>query len=75
MSLILKTLNEYKIPVTFRAAGTSLSGQSVSDSVLLQVRGDSWSNVEILDNGKFVKVQPGITGTRVNQFLEPTLSI
>jgi len=68
---ILKKTHKYKIPITFRAAGTSLSGQAISDSILMQARGDHWSKVEILDKGKRVKTKPGITGTRLNQLLKP----
>ena len=67
----LRILHETRTPVTFRAAGTSLSGQSISDSVLLQARGDQWNKYEILDNGRYIKAQPGITGTRLNQVLAP----
>ena len=39
------------IPVTFRAAGTSLSGQAISDSVLILL-GDQWRGHDILDDGQ-----------------------
>ncbi|MDF1574776.1 MAG: FAD-binding and (Fe-S)-binding domain-containing protein [Bacteroidales bacterium] len=65
----LRILNETGTPVTFRAAGTSLSGQAISDSVLLQARGDHWSHYEILEEGRLIKAEPGITGTRLNQLL------
>jgi len=68
----MKILHKTRTPLTFRAAGTSLSGQSVSDSVLLQARGQHWSNFEILEEGQLIKAQPGITGTRLNQVLAPT---
>jgi D-lactate dehydrogenase len=68
----LKILHRYHTPLTFRAAGTSLSGQSVSDSVLLQARGDHWSACEIIDDGHLIRTQPGITGTRLNQLLAHT---
>lgn len=67
----LRILHRYGKPVTFRAAGTSLSGQSISDSVLLQARGDHWNNYEILEKGRYIRTQPGITGTRLNQVLAP----
>ncbi|MFO7932567.1 MAG: FAD-binding and (Fe-S)-binding domain-containing protein [Bacteroidales bacterium] len=67
----LKLLHDTGTPVTFRAAGTSLSGQAVTDSVLLQAGGDCWNRALVLDNGKLVRVQPGITGSRLNQVLEP----
>ncbi len=68
----LRILHESGTPVTFRAAGTSLSGQSISDSVLLQARGDHWSGFQILEEGRLIKAEPGITGTRLNQLLAPT---
>lgn len=68
----LRILFNKGIPLTFRAAGTSLSGQSLSDSVLLQARGDDWSSYEILEEGRLIKTQPGITGTRLNQLLAYT---
>jgi len=67
----LRLLHQHQTPVTFRAAGTSLSGQSVSDSVLLQARGDQWNHCEVLENGKFIRTGPGITGARLNQILAP----
>ncbi|MCE8021762.1 FAD-binding oxidoreductase [Halomonas sp. MCCC 1A11036] len=58
------------LPVTFRAAGTSLSGQAVTDSVLIQLR-EGWRGHEILDNGRAIRLQPGVIGARANQLLTP----
>ena len=41
VSRVMETASRLGIPVTFRAAGTALSGQSISDSVLL-VAGKDW---------------------------------
>ena len=49
---LIKTADEFEIPLTFRAAGTSLSGQSITDSVLVVIE-DSWKKFEIMDNGSF----------------------
>lgn len=54
--------------LTFRTAGTSLSGQAVTDGVLVDLSRD-WSVVSILDSGRRVRMQPGITGARVNAHL------
>ena len=70
ISNILKTAQAHCLPVTFRAAGTSLSGQSVSDSILV-VAGKHWEKYEILDQGKSVRLQPGLIGQRVNDLLKP----
>ena len=70
VSKILKKTADGNLPVTFRAAGTSLSGQAISDSVLL-VAGESWQQWEVLDNGRKIRLQPGIIGARANGILAP----
>ncbi len=54
--------------LTFRAAGTSLSGQAVTDGVLVDLS-RHWDRIEILEQGAQVRVQPGVTGGRVNAHL------
>ncbi|MCP4325475.1 MAG: FAD-binding oxidoreductase, partial [Alteromonadales bacterium] len=66
----LKTCFKLAIPVTFRAAGTSLSGQALSDSVLITLT-QHWSDYEILNSGKQIRLQPGIIGAKANQLLAP----
>ncbi|MBP5509746.1 MAG: FAD-binding oxidoreductase [Kiritimatiellae bacterium] len=56
--------------VTFRAAGTSLSGQAVSDAWLV-VCGKQWERHEVLDDGLRIRLQPGVVGGRVNEILRP----
>ena len=56
--------------VTFRAAGTSLSGQAVSDAWLV-VCGKQWEKHEVLDDGRRIRLQPGVVGGRVNEILRP----
>jgi len=57
-------------PVTFRAAGTSLSGQAVTDSVLI-VLGDGWRGSTISDDGRLIALQPGVIGAEANRRLAP----
>ena len=70
ISKIVKTCQKHKLPFTFRAAGTSLSGQSCTDSVLI-VAGKHWEKYEIGENQDTIKLQPGIVGARVNEILKP----
>ena len=70
VSLILKECSGLSIPVTFRAAGTSLSGQAITDSVLV-IAGNHWNNFMINENGSVISLQPGLTGGRVNSLLAP----
>ncbi len=55
-------------PVTFRAAGTSLSGQAVSDSVLM-ILGNGWTKTGIEQEGDVIRLQPGVTGAEANRRL------
>lgn len=70
ISQLLALAKAKHLPVTFRAAGTSLSGQAISDSILI-VAGKHWEKYEILDNGMKIRLQPGIIGQRVNDLLRP----
>ncbi len=70
VSLIVKVASKHGLPFTFRAAGTSLSGQSVSDSILI-VAGKNWEDYSIAPDGESITLQPGIVGARVNQLLKP----
>ena len=70
ISFIVKTCRKYQLPFTFRAAGTSLSGQSCTDSVLI-VAGKHWERYEIGPHQDTIRLQPGIVGARVNEILKP----
>lgn len=65
---LLQLANQYQVPLTFRAAGTSLSGQAVTDSVLL-VLGENWQQREVRGLGEQIRLQPGVIGAAANQAL------
>jgi D-lactate dehydrogenase len=67
---LFRLSRQLRLPLTFRAAGTSLSGQAVTDGILA-VLSRHWRGVTVLDEGKRVRVQPGIIGDVVNQHLRP----
>lgn len=67
---LFRLSRELRVPMTFRAAGTSLSGQSVSDGILVEVA-RQWRGIQVLDGGARVKVQPGVIGAHVNHALRP----
>ena len=70
VSQILSLANAHRIPVTFRAAGTSLSGQAISDSVLV-VAGKNWEKSCYHPEDGSVTLQCGIVGREVNRRLAP----
>ena len=65
---VLEHCAQLHTPVTFRAAGTSLSGQALSDSVLVLL-GDGWRKVQIADDALTVTLQPGVIGGVANRRL------
>ncbi len=67
---LLELAHAQRVPVTFRAAGTSLSGQAISDSVLI-VLGDNWNGREIRNGGEQIRLQPGVIGANANAILAP----
>jgi len=61
--------HQHAIPLVFRAGGTSLSGQSITDGILVDLS-QHWNKIKIEESGDLVRVQPGITGAMVNAYLK-----
>jgi D-lactate dehydrogenase len=70
VAAVLAAADRHDVAVTFRAAGTSLSGQAICDSVLV-VAGPVWNRYEILDGGNRIRLQPGVIGGHANRYLAP----
>lgn len=67
---ILYLAQKYDTPVTFRAAGTSLSGQACSDSILV-VCNENFKNIEIIGkNADSIKLDCGVIGSDANAALK-----
>jgi D-lactate dehydrogenase len=66
---ILELSSKDNLSVTFRAAGTSLSGQAISDSILV-ICSFGWRTIEILNEAKEIKLQPGVIGAEANTALK-----
>jgi len=58
------------LPITFRAAGTSLSGQAVTDGVLA-VLGDGWRKLDIHPGAEQITLGPAIIVANANKALKP----
>jgi len=56
--------------LVFRAGGTSLSGQSITDDILVEVN-QGWKNIEVLDQGNLICVGGGVIGSTANIALNP----
>ena len=65
---LLRSSAAQGVPLTFRSGGTSLSGQALTDGVLVDVR-RNFKKIEVLDGGARVRVQPGVTVRALNNRL------
>ncbi|MBD3840920.1 MAG: FAD-binding oxidoreductase [Campylobacterales bacterium] len=66
---ILKYANILELPVVFRAAGTSLSGQAISDSILV-ICSFGFRGIKIVDDAKAIELEPGVVGAHANEALK-----
>jgi D-lactate dehydrogenase len=65
VAALLRVSAERGVPLTFRSGGTSLSGQATADGVLVDTR-RNFKQIEVLDDGARVRIQPGATVRAVN---------
>lgn len=70
VSRLLTVASELKVPVTFRTAGTSLSGQAITDSVLVYLAG-AWKGLHIHHDASLISLEPGVIGAEANVRLSP----
>ncbi len=70
LKTVLHAARLHRTPVTFRAAGTSLSGQAITDGMLVLI-GEGFATCEISADASQVRAGPGIVGGEVNRRLAP----
>ena len=67
---VLATCRDAGKPLTFKAGGTSLSGQTITEHVLVEI-GPDFKKVKIADNGRLATFSCGIVGDHANRLLKP----
>ena len=65
---LLEFCRREKLPVAFKAAGTSLSGQTISDSILMET-GNGFEFSSITDGGRTATFGCALTGVAANRML------
>jgi D-lactate dehydrogenase len=68
MVALLRCATQLNKPLVFRAGGSSLNGQSQTDSILVDVR-RHWRRIRIEDGGARARVGPGAVLGHVNRLL------
>ncbi len=66
---VITNCHRLQLPLTIRAAGTSLSGQSLSDSVLMLLVPSKWRSYSLNKDQTEITAQPSLTGAKMNQIL------
>lgn len=62
---LFKVSSLHGVPLTFRSGGTSLSGQSSTDGVLVDTR-SNFRGLSVLESGARIRCEPGATVRQVN---------
>jgi len=62
--------HEQSVPLVFRAAGTSLSGQSITDGILIDLS-KHWGGRWVEKDGELIRLQPSVIGAHANVTLQP----
>jgi D-lactate dehydrogenase len=70
ISAILAVARTHRVAATFRAGGTSLSGQGVTDGILIEVA-RHWKGATVEANGTRIRSRPGMIGAHLNAILAP----
>ncbi len=67
---LMELATKHSVALTFRASGTSLSGQATSASVLVLL-GDDFYQWEILEEGEKIRLGAMVIGGEANRYLAP----
>ncbi|MCE9677704.1 FAD-binding oxidoreductase [Shewanella sp. AS1] len=67
----LEVARQHQAPVTFRAAGTSLSGQAIGEGILLILGHDGFRKIDISDDHEKVSLGVAVIGGDANLALKP----
>ena len=68
VAALFRFSHRHGVPLVFRAGGTSLSGQSITDGILVDV-GRYLRRVRVEENGRSIRVEPGVIGQHANDAL------
>lgn len=69
IQFLIKQAHHLSLPVTFRAAGTSLSGQAISDSILI-ITSRKFTNFKLAEDKSYISLEPALTGEQANNILK-----
>lgn len=68
---LLRCSRESGVSLTFRGAGTGVSGQTIAEDVTVRCVGSHWKYITVMDGGKLVRAGSSVVGAEVNTALRP----
>nr|WP_321255724.1 FAD-binding and (Fe-S)-binding domain-containing protein [uncultured Pseudodesulfovibrio sp.] len=71
LEALLRYSHAHKVSLTFRGAGTGVSGQTIAEEVTVRLVGPHWKRLEILDDGERVRAGCCVVGGDINAALVP----
>ena len=70
LKVVMAACHDLDLPFTFRGSGTSVSGQAISESVLIMLS-EAWKEVRVYDGDNRVTARCASTGGEINACLAP----
>lgn len=71
LQLLLRLARKHKVSLTFRGAGTGVSGQTIAEEVTVRLVGPHWKQIDVLDGGARVRAGCCAIGGDINAALKP----
>ena len=68
---LLRFSRKHRMGLSFRAAGTGVSGQTITNDITVRFVGDHWKYIQVLNQGQQVKAGCCVVGAEVNAALQP----
>ncbi|MFY4754484.1 FAD-binding protein, partial [Aliarcobacter butzleri] len=62
---MIELANSMNLSITFRAGGTSFSGKTISDSILI-ITSRNISNFKIANDASYISLGPALPGAQAN---------
>ncbi|PIE67536.1 MAG: 4Fe-4S ferredoxin [Deltaproteobacteria bacterium] len=69
--VLLRLAREHNTSLTFRGAGTGVSGQTIAEEVTVRLVGPHWKRIDVLDDGARVRAGCCVVGADLNAALQP----
>ena len=71
LQVLLRLSRKHSVSLTFRGAGTGVSGQTIAEAVTVRLVGPHWTKIDVLEGGACVRAGCCAIGGDINAALRP----